>query len=161
MRVFDVSRLRNPKAVSTEQKSQPVLKIFLKIAVTVITVFYGLVPAIADLNETHLFNPLWSEHARFHGAWFLAFAAGIALIALFLIWVRDDVFLPIAFGLIFLAGFWVAMAFGPTYGGALVDENGYVQTVLGLDSNLFLFSLVGVFLLILLPLARRISRTGK
>ncbi|MEL6953663.1 MAG: DUF6640 family protein [Pseudomonadota bacterium] len=131
------------------------MKIFLKIAVTAITIFYGLVPAIADLNETHLFNPLWSEHARFHGAWFLAFAAGIALVALFLIWVRDDVFLPIAFGLMFVAGFWVATVFGPTYGGALVDENGYVQTVLGIESNMFLFSVVGALLLLMLILARR------
>ncbi|MEL7179620.1 MAG: DUF6640 family protein [Pseudomonadota bacterium] len=137
------------------------MKIFLKIAVTAITIFYGLVPAIADLNETHLFNPLWSEHARFHGAWFLAFAAGIAVIALFLIWVRDDVFLPIAFGLIFVAGFWVATVFGPTYGGALVDENGYVQTVLGIDSNMFLFSVVGALLLLMLVLARREYRTDK
>ncbi|MEM1235717.1 MAG: DUF6640 family protein [Pseudomonadota bacterium] len=133
----------------------------MKIAVTAITVFYGLVPAIADLNETHLFNPLWSEHARFHGAWFLAFTAGVALIALFLIWVRDDVFLPIAFGLMFVAGFWVATVFGPMYGGALVDENGYAQTVLGLDSNMFLFSVVGVLLLILLALAMRVSRTDQ
>ncbi|MEL6646403.1 MAG: DUF6640 family protein [Pseudomonadota bacterium] len=135
------------------------MQLILKIAVTAITVFYGLVPAIADLNETHLFNPLWSEHARFHGAWFLAFTAGIALIALFLIWVRDDVFLPIAFGMIFVAGFWVATVFGPTYGGALVDANGYAQTVLGLDSNMFLFSVVGVLLLILLALAIRVPRT--
>ena len=131
------------------------MKLILKIAVTAITIFYGLVPAIADLNETHLFNPLWSEHARFHGAWFLAFAAGIALIALYLIWVHDDVFLPIAFGLIFVAGFWVATVFGPTYGGALVDENGYVQTVLGIDSNMFLFSVVGALLLLMLVLAKR------
>lgn len=131
------------------------MKLILKIAVTAITIFYGLVPAIADLNETHLFNPLWSEHARFHGAWFLAFAAGIALIALYLIWVRDDVFLPIAFGLIFVAGFWVATVFGPTYGGALVDENGYLQTVLGIESNMFLFSVVGALLLLMLVLAKR------
>ncbi|MEO1700640.1 MAG: DUF6640 family protein [Pseudomonadota bacterium] len=133
--------------------TSPVLKVALKIGVSAITVFYGLVPAIADLNETHQFNPIWSEHARFHGAWFLAFAAGIALIALFLIWVRDDILLPITFGLMFVAGFWVATIFGPAYGGALVDENGYVQTVLGIESNMFLFSVVGALLLIALVLA--------
>jgi len=137
------------------------LKAALKIGVSAITVFYGLVPAIADLNETHLFNPLWSEHARFHGAWFLAFAAGIALIALFVIWVRDDVFLPITFGLIFVAGFWVATVFGPAYGGALVDENGYVQTIFGIESNMFLFSVVGALLLIALALAFRVYSVGK
>lgn len=141
--------------------SSSALKAALKIGVSAITVFYGIVPAIADLNETHLFNPLWSEHARLHGAWFLAFAAGIALIGLFLIWVRDDVFLPIAFGLMFVAGFWVATIFGPLYGGALVDENGYVQKILGIESNMFLFSVVGILLLIALWVASRVYSGGQ
>ena len=136
------------------------LKAALKIGVSAITIFYGLVPAIADLNETHLFNPLWNEHARFHGAWFLAFAAGVALIALFLIWVRDDVLLPITFGLMFVAGFWVATVFGPLYGGALADENGYIQTILGIESNMFLFSVVSILLLIALVLASRVYGEG-
>ena len=83
------------------------------------------------------------------------------MIALFLIWVRDDVFLPVAFGLIFVAGFWVAMVFGPIYGGALVDKNGYVQTVLGIDFNMFLFSLVGALLVLLLILVKREYRIDK
>ncbi|MEL6919891.1 MAG: DUF6640 family protein [Pseudomonadota bacterium] len=141
--------------------TSPNLKLALKIGVSAITIFYGLVPAIADLNETHLFNPLWSEHARLHGAWFLAFAAGIALIGLFLIWARDDVFLPITFGLMFVAGFWVATIFGPMYGGALVDENGYVQKILGIESNMFLFSVVGILLLIALGVASKIYSGGQ
>jgi len=136
--------------------TNPALKTALKIGVSALTVFYGLVPAIADLNETHLFNPLWSEHARLHGAWFLAFTAGIAMIALFLIWVRDDVLLPITFGLMFVAGFWLATVFGPMYGGALVDENGYVQTIFGIESNMFLFSVVGILLLIALGVASKV-----
>ncbi|MEJ8562339.1 hypothetical protein QTO30_14635 [Yoonia sp. GPGPB17] len=119
----------------------------LKIVVSLLTVFYGLVPAIADLNETHLLNPLWSEHARFHGAWFLAFAAGIALTALFLIWVRDQVVLPIVFGLLFAGGFWVATLFQSAYGGGLVDPNGFEQQIMGFESNLFLFSVVSVLFL--------------
>mgnify|MGYP001794053049 CR=1 FL=1 len=136
------------------------LKATLKIGVSAITVFYGFVPAIADLNETHLFNPLWSEHARFHGAWFLAFAAGIALIALFLVWVRDDVFLPIAFGLVFAAGFWVATLFRSAYGGALVDTNGHTHTIAGLESNMFLFSVVSILLLIALAVASKVYGKG-
>ena len=141
--------------------SHQLSKLTLKTDVSAITIFYGLVPAIADLNETHLFNPLWSAHARLHGAWFLAFAAGIALVALFLVWVRDEVFLPITFGVMFVSGFWVASVFGPAYGGALVDENGYVQTVFGIESNMFLFSVVGVSLLLTLFFAKRIYRTDK
>lgn len=119
-------------------------KLVLKVVVSLLTVFYGLVPAVADLNETHLLNPMWSEHARFHGAWFLAFAGGIALTALFLIWVRNQVVLPVVFGLMFAGGFWVATVFQSAYGGGLVDPNGFEQRILGIESNLFLFSVVSV-----------------
>jgi len=132
------------------------LKLALKAFVSLITIFYGLVPAIADLNETHLLNPLWSEHARFHAAWFLAFAAGVALTALYLVWWRDEVFVPIVLGLMFAAGFWIATLFGPVYGGGLVDPNGYVETIAGIESNLFLFSVVSALLLVALALARRV-----
>lgn len=125
----------------------------VKIFASVVTLFYGLVPAIADLNDTHLLNPQWSAHARFHTAWFLAFTAGIAAVALYLIWRRDEIVLPIQFGLLFCSGFWVALVFGSAYGGALVDTNGYSQQVMGLDSNVFLFSVMGVLLLVLLGIA--------
>lgn len=123
-------------------------KLVLKLAVSLLTVFYGLVPAIADFNETHLLNPLWSEHARFHAAWFLAFSAGIALTGLFMIWVRDQVVLPIIFGLMFVGGFWVATVFQSAYGGGLVDPNGFEQRILGIEANLFLFSVVSVLFLV-------------
>lgn len=133
-----------PRSVST---------ILLKIFVSAITVFYGLVPAIADLNETHLFNPLWSQHARFHGAWFLAFAAGVAGTALFLIWRHNEVFVPIVLGLMFAAGFWVATLFRSAYGGELVDTNGHAHTIAGVESNMFLFSIVSILLFVALAAA--------
>lgn len=134
------------------------IRIALKIAVSAATLFYGFVPAIADLNDTHLFNPLWSPHARFHGAWFLAFTAGVAFIALYLTWLRDDVMVPIFLGLIFALGFWVATVFSPAYGGALVDLNGHTHTVLGIESNLFLFSVLTLLLIAALCFALWIGR---
>ncbi|MEL6934647.1 MAG: DUF6640 family protein [Pseudomonadota bacterium] len=134
------------------------IRISLKITVSAATLFYGFVPAIADLNDTHLFNPLWSSHARFHGAWFLAFAAGVALIALYLTWWRDDVVVPIFLGLMFALGFWVATVFGPDYGGALVDPNGHTQTVLGIEANLFLFSVLTLLLIAALGFALWVGR---
>ncbi|MEM9793088.1 MAG: DUF6640 family protein [Pseudomonadota bacterium] len=129
----------------------------VKILVSAVTVFYGVVPALADLNETHLFNPLWSEHARFHAAWFLAFTAGVAGISLYMMWQRGEIILPIFIGLMFAGGFWVATLFGPLYGGALVDSNGYVQTILGVESNMFLFSVVTLLLVGALLTVRRLS----
>lgn len=134
--------------------------LILKFVVSGVTLFYGFVPAIADLNETHLFNPLWSEHARFHGAWFLAFSAGVACTALYLIWRRDDVFIPIILGMMFAAGFWVATVFAPIYGGALVDTNGYVQAIAGIEANTLLFSVVSLLLVAALGAALWIGTKG-
>ena len=134
------------------------LQFALKIGVSALTAFYGFAPAFADFNETHLFNPLWSAHARFHGAWFLAFAAGVALISLYLMWWRDDVFVPIFLGLVFAVGFWIATVIGPAYGGALVDPNGHTHTIAGIEANMFLFSVVMVLLIAALGLAVRIWR---
>lgn len=136
----------------------PVATLLLKVFISVITVFYGLVPALADLNETHLLNPLWSEHARFHAAWFLAFGAGVAGTSLFLIWRRGEVFVPIVLGLMFAGGFWVATLFRESYGGALVDPNGHTHSIAGIESNMFLFSVVSLLLLSALAAAFWLSR---
>lgn len=130
----------------------------LKMGISSVTVFYGLVPALADLNETHLLNPLWSEHARFHGAWFLAFAAGVACTALYLLWRRDEIVVPVVLGLMFAAGFWVATIFRSAYGGGLVDPNGFIQTIAGIEANTFLFSIVSILLIAGLGVALWIER---
>ena len=129
------------------------MRLTVKVLITLATLVYGIVPAIADLNETHLLNPDWSAHARLHGAWFLAFAAGMALIGLFILWRRDQLLLPILIGLLFAAGFWVAVVTAPFYGGALVDENGIEAVVLGLDANVFTFSVLTTVLLFTLAYA--------
>ena len=126
---------------------QSIAPLLLKIAVSAITVFYGLVPALADLNETHLFNPLWSEHARFHGAWIMEYGDGVEGTDLYLIWFRNEIFVAITLGLMFAAGFWVATIFRPMYGGELVDANGHTHTVAGIETNVFLFSVVTLLLL--------------
>lgn len=118
----------------------------LKIIITIVTLFYGVVPAIADMNDTHLLNPLWSEHARFHAAWFLAFAAGVSGTALYLIWWADEAVIPIVLGLMFAGGFWVATMFQSAYGGALVDRNGFEHQMFGFEANSFLFGVMTIIL---------------
>lgn len=42
----------------------------------------------ADWNRTHLFNPAWPPHARFHDAWTISLGALLGGAALYLL--RDD-----------------------------------------------------------------------
>lgn len=125
----------------------PRRRLLWKGVISLATLFYGLVPALADLNETHLFHPGWSAHARLHGAWFLAFGAGMAGFALYLTWLRDDARLAAVIGFMFSAAFWIAYLTSGFYGGALVDAGGVEAQILGLDANQAIFSVMMVLFL--------------
>lgn len=43
----------------------------------------------ADFNASHLFNPAWPAHAKFHGAAMLHLLTGTAALALWLLWRRS------------------------------------------------------------------------
>ncbi|MEL7486916.1 MAG: hypothetical protein AAGJ87_06850, partial [Pseudomonadota bacterium] len=73
-----------------------------------------------------------------------------AVLSLYLAWIRDALILASVIGLSFVAGFWVAYLAAPLYGGALVDEGGLETRILGLESNVFTFTVVTAALLIVL-----------
>ncbi|WP_457938786.1 hypothetical protein [Mesorhizobium sp. 10J20-29] len=98
---------------------------------TLATLGYGLVTVKADFNATHATNPLWTPHARFHVVWQVLSYAGIALIALGLIWIRgpmetERLYLAGLLGAAPYAAFFLAVLARPAYGGVLYDDNGYL-----------------------------------
>ena len=131
------------------------MRIPSKCALTLATAAYGFAPVVADLNETHLFNPDWSPHARMHGAWLLFSGACIAGFSLFRAWVHDELIVPSVVGLLFVSGFWLAALSTPFYGGALVDHDGYKDTLLGLNANVLVFLVVTGTLVTVLIYAMR------
>jgi hypothetical protein len=48
----------------------------------------GVFPFRADWNDSHVFSPLWSGHARFHGVAYLGMALLWCLFAQWLLWIR-------------------------------------------------------------------------
>ena len=46
----------------------------------------AVVSTAVDWNTTHLFNPAWHPHARFHDALFLLILDAMSLVALWLLW---------------------------------------------------------------------------
>ncbi len=113
--------------------------------ITVATVVYGLIPPLVDLTATHVFHPDWMPHARLHAVWQLATNSGLALLALYLMWIKSDsvlLRLRIAglIGLFVYAGFFVSALTHPLFGGALAAEQGGVPTVMGLYGNVIAFT---------------------
>jgi len=114
---------------------------------------FTFIPPLADLaTDTHVFHPGWMPHAKVHTVWLLGLTSGVGLLALYFLWFRklDSNFGEnlagglgaIVYGSFFLSG--LTMGF---YGGALSDhEGGIGETVMGLDLNVFVFSLATIVL---------------
>ena len=102
-----------------------------QILLTLSALGYGLVTIKADFNKTHATNPAWTPHARFHVVWQILSYSGIALIALFLIWMPgplpvERLYLAAALSVAVYGGFFVAVVARSIFGGALYDQNGYL-----------------------------------
>ena len=57
-----------------------------RLILSFVLVVGAIVSTAVDWNTTHLFNPTWPPHARFHDALFLMFLDGTSLIMLWLLW---------------------------------------------------------------------------
>ena len=119
-----------------------------KILITFATIWYGTIPVIADLSDSHLLNPTWMPHAKFHLAWLLSTNSLLALFSLYLIWVKDKSFYAGLIGIFVMAGFWIAAFSRNFYGGLFVDPNLDVSNIMGLHPNVFAFIFVSLFLVV-------------
>ena len=117
-----------------------------KILITIPTIWYGTMPVIADLSDSHLLNPTWMPHAKFHLAWLLSTNSLLALFSLYLIWVKDKSIYAGLIGIFVMAGFWIAALSRNLYGGLFADPNLDVSNIMGLHPNVFAFIFVSLFL---------------
>jgi hypothetical protein len=112
-----------------------------RLLVTAAVLGSGIGHALADLNRTHVFNPRWMPHARFHTASAVATNVGWAAVSLWLLrrpGTRDeqDLALKIAalYPILSYAPFFIAVA---VPGSEAEDEPGEIPRVAGAPVNLF------------------------
>ena len=115
-----------------------------------ITVFEFFGPIVRDTSVTHLLNPSWVGHARFHLAWALVFMGLSGLCNLYLIWFRrprslSNLYLSWSWQACNIFGFWGASILEGAYGGSIVDPEFHL-TILGLNENVFAFAVLTTFL---------------
>lgn len=66
---------------------------------------------LADWNRTHLYNPEWPPHAKFHDAWTIGLGTLLGCGGLYFLWRRGrDPELELALGTLLPASFWIAQA---------------------------------------------------
>tara|TARA_R110002072_G_scaffold36301_7_gene107064 strand:- start:5869 stop:6264 length:396 start_codon:yes stop_codon:yes gene_type:complete len=107
-----------------------------RILVTFCVVIFSVVVPILEINASHVFNPEWPAHARFHEVWQLITNCGIGLLCLWLVWLKDNVQLASVLVVLVMGGVLVAHAIQGSYGGSMLSGN-ISQTVFGLELGAF------------------------
>lgn len=84
-------------------------------AVALLTI---VLPFLADWNATHLYNPAWSGHAKFHSAHTMALGGALGLLGLVWLWQAGR----FTAGLAVLAIYWLTQASALAFPGTSVID---------------------------------------
>jgi hypothetical protein len=130
-----------------------------KILLTIATLGYSAIPYLFDFDKTHVKNPDWDAHARFHVVWQVSSYIYIAALALYLIWTAGTdtwpLWLAFVLGLAGYGGFWTAVFTRSIYSTNLLSRVNpvpdfnwtYGSKNIRTDANVTLFTVFVVVLL--------------
>jgi hypothetical protein len=94
-----------------------------RVIFTALGLFLPIGSHLADYNETHIFNPRWPPHAKFHGGQTLMFSILLGAISIFFAWRKStDRFNAVVATASFAALYWVAQAGAILYPGAAATD---------------------------------------
>lgn len=124
-----------------------------RILISLVAVFTVVSPYLADWNETHIYNSLWTPHAKFHNAQTMAFGALLGALALYFLWGRHgDKASNVTVAVIFAGLYWVAQSFAFLFPGVASFDPEFAASapprLLGLPGQLglgiIIFALLGI-----------------
>ncbi|CAH0179923.1 DUF6640 family protein [Chryseobacterium sp. Bi04] len=123
-----------------------------KVFVTLVALVTLFGAYIADWNHTHIFNPRWPPHAKFHNAQTMLFGAVLGLLSLWFLWVqKGDRWVVFRLSIIFASLYWITQAMSILFPGtALFDPefsyHGQWPVQFILDGAMFLLLIMAYFL---------------
>ena len=80
-----------------------------KSIITLSIVLYAIVVPFLEINDSHVFNPDWTPHARIHEVWQLITNSSIGILCLWLVWVKKETKISTILSLLITGGFLVAL----------------------------------------------------
>ncbi len=92
--------------------------------ISLVALFTILSPFLADWNETHIYNPRWPPHAKFHNAQTMMMGVVAGLLTLYFLWLRREggAWENLKMGSLWAVLYWVTQAGGIFFPGtAFVD----------------------------------------
>ncbi len=136
-----------------------------KIFISFIAVFTAVSPYLADWNETHIYNPNWLPHAKFHNAQTMIFGTILGFLSLWALWVRKTITTKeqLNQGALFASLYWLAQMPAILFPGTAFKDDGGLEmpVVLGVQTNQFIMCIFFILPIILLGYFLEIRRINK
>ncbi len=119
-----------------------------KIAITFSVILYAIIVPFLDINETHVWNPDWTPHARIHEVWQLITNSSVGILCLWLVWYKKETQLSFLLSIIIMGGFLLAFFLKDGYGGSMKYLDGSEKTILGINIGVLGFGIAFLFLIL-------------
>lgn len=129
-----------------------------KLLITFCIALYAIGVPILEINDTHVFNPDWTPHARIHEVWQLITNSMIGILCLWLVWIRQQLVLASLLSMIVTGGFMLAFIMKDLYGGSMKYLDGTENTLFDINIGVLGFGLALILLLAVLVSALAGSR---
>jgi len=117
-----------------------------KLLITFCIALYAVGVPILEINESHVFNPDWTPHARIHEVWQLITNSSIGLLCLWLLWVKHQIVMSAVLSIMVTGGFMTAFSIKHLYGGSMKYLDGSEKTLFDINIGVLGFGLALIFL---------------
>lgn len=127
-----------------------------KLLISLVAIFTAVSPYLADWNKTHIYNPLWPPHAKFHNAQTMVLGAFLGLLAIYCLWLRRDLSdkQKLIEATVLASLYWLAQLPAALFPGTALTDPGSnhvkMPIVFGIELNQLIMDLVAIFPLLLL-----------
>lgn len=112
-----------------------------KIIISILGLFTAVSPYLADWNVTHIYNPTWPPHAKFHNAQTMVLGAFLGILTLYTLWLRKSISAKqrLIESTVIVSLYWLAQIPANFFPGTMLQDPGpnHVQfpVVFGVEFN--------------------------
>lgn len=127
-----------------------------RIIISFIALFTMISPYLADWNITHIYNPTWPPHAKFHNAQTMVLGAFLGFLALYCLWFRKgiDEKQKLKEAVLLASLYWLAQLPAILFPGTKLTDPGIyhvkMPVIFGVEFNQLLMNLTVLFPLLAL-----------
>jgi hypothetical protein len=127
-----------------------------KLLISLVAVFTAGSPYLADWNVTHIYNPAWTPHAKFHNAQTMVLGTILGFLSMYCLWFRKGVTKQqkLNEATVLASLYWLAQLPARFFPGAALTDPGInsvkMPVIFGIEFNQLIMDIVVIFPLIAL-----------